>query len=486
MLDLIQLSHQSEYPLFDLALNDGKQLTALNVVRCVANKRLVCSGHWNGEPIFAKLFIGHQAERYAARDAAGVRHLSKAGILTPPLLHTGSTENAVVLIFKAIVDGQSAEAIYHASTFPERFSLAKQLVATLAAHHNAGLLQTDLHLKNFLITGECIYTLDGDAIKPLSGILVRNAAMRNLALLLSKFDVLEIAQWLGALAEEYLKSRPGSNKIDLKQLDHMVMRHRHRVVNGYAEKKVFRQCTDVAVSRSRHHFLAMCRDGFSTSLERQLRNAPDSLIDGPHQQKLKSGNTCTVALAEINGRKVVVKRYNIKSFWHLIGRFWRPSRAANSWSNAHRLLMHGIATAMPLALLEQRFGPLRGRAYFLAKYIESPNLADFMQDALHSGAQKQTVLHAVAELMHKLFLLQIVHGDMKASNIHIEDSRPILIDLDSLQEHKCKARFAAGHVRDVKRLIKNWENQPEVEQWLITALQKVYGDHPLLAKALKV
>lgn len=484
MPDLIQLSRQSEYPLFDLTLSDGTQLTELHVVRCVANKRLVCSGRWNGEPIFAKLFIGHQAERYAARDAAGVEWLSRAAILTPPLLHERSAEGAEILIFKAIVDGRNAESVYLASTFSERLVLAEKVVTVVAAHHDAGLLQTDLYLKNFLVESERIYTLDGDAIKPLPNILRRRAALNNLALLLSKFDVLEMALWLKPLAGIYTRSRQGRIKIDLKQLEALVMRHRHRVVDRYASKKVFRQCTDVAVSRSSRHFLAMCRDGFSTSLEHQLRNAPDSLIDGPHQPKLKSGNTCTVALAEINGRKVVVKRYNIKSFWHLIGRFWRPSRAANSWSNAHRMLMHGIATATPLALLEQRFGPLRGRAYFLAKYIESPNLADFMQDALHSGAQKQTVLHAVAELMHKLLLLQIVHGDMKASNIHIEDSHPILIDLDSLQEYKCKARFAAGHVRDLKRLIKNWENQPEIEQWLITALQKVYGDHPLLAKAL--
>jgi hypothetical protein len=74
---------------------------------------------------------------------------------------------------------------------------------------------------------------------------------------------------------------------------------------------------------------------------------------------------------------------------------------------------------------------------------------------------------------------------MKASNIHIESSRPVLIDLDSLQEYRCKSRFAKGHVRDLKRLIKNWEAQPEISQWLIAALQKVYGDHPLLARALK-
>jgi tRNA A-37 threonylcarbamoyl transferase component Bud32 len=484
--DLIQLSQQSASPLFDLTLSDGSRLTTLQVVRCVANKRLVCSGYWKDEPVFAKIFIGRHAQRYAARDAAGVERLAKAGILTPQLLYAGSADDAKVLIFKAIVEGKNAEVVYHVSTFPERLALAGKIVKAVAQHHAAGLLQTDLYLKNFLVAGDQIYTLDGDAIKPLPSLLRRQAALNNLALLLSKFDVVEMTHWLKPLAEIYSTVHKFGPKLDLRQLESSVMRHRYRAINRYASKKVFRQCTDIAVSQSWHHFLAISRDGCAEILESDLRDHPDGLIDGHSQKILKSGNTCTVALAEINGRKVVVKRYNIKSLWHLIGRFWRASRAAASWSNAHRLFMHGIATATPIALREQRYGPLRGKAYFLAEYIESPNLADVMQSAINSDAQKRMVLQAVAELMHKLLLLQIVHGDMKASNIQIAGARPILIDLDSMQQYRCKARFARGHVRDLKRMITNWEHQPEVKQWLITALQKAYGDHPLLAKALKV
>lgn len=497
MADLKLFSQQSADACFDLPLDNGSKLSNLRVVRRVPNKRLVCAGDWNGQPVYAKIFIGSQAQRYAARDGAGVNRLEMANIQTPALLYSGDLDSgqlvdntevisSAVLIYAAIVDGINAEEAWARSVSHEKLELAKKLVTEVARHHQAGLMQTDLYLKNFLVAGDKIFTLDGDAIKPLPKLFTKQAALGNLAILLSKFDVVEVQQWLELLLQVYVKARGWNQPINTKRIRALIMRQRHHAVNAYAEKKVFRQCTDVTVSRSWSHFLAMSQVGHSEELEHVLLKLPDSLIDGPNQQKLKSGNTCTVTLSEINGRKVVVKRYNIKSFWHLIGRFWRPSRAANSWSNAHRLLMHSIATAKPVALLEQRFGPLRGKAYFIADYIEAPNLADFMQEALHSGAQKQTVLLAVAELMHKLLLLQIVHGDMKASNIHIEDSRPILIDLDSLQQYKCKARFAAGHVRDLKRLIRNWENQLEVKQWLIAALKKVYGDHSLLAKALKV
>jgi tRNA A-37 threonylcarbamoyl transferase component Bud32 len=85
--------------------------------------------------------------------------------------------------------------------------------------------------------------------------------------------------------------------------------------------------------------------------------------------------------------------------------------------------------------------------------------------------------------MYKLMLLRIAHGDLKASNILIDAGQPLLIDLDSLREFRCKRRFEAAHVRDLKRLLKNWQDKPQVRQWLVDALQEVYGAHPLLARA---
>src|SRR5690606_11131714 len=141
--------------------------------------------------------------------------------------------------------------------------------------------------------------------------------------------------------------------------------------------------------------------------QQMLLVAPDALIEDVSRQRLKSGNTCTVALAEINGRKMVVKRYNIKSFCHRLGRLWRSSRAADSWVNAHRLLMYGISTPTPVALLEQRFGPLRGRAYFIAEYIAAPDVAQWLQSEAVTDKQKRAGLEALARLMYKLMLLQI-------------------------------------------------------------------------------
>ena len=489
MVDLFQLTREAADTPFELSLADGGLLQGLRIVRAVPNKRLVCRGVWSGQSVYAKIFIGSQALRYAARDAVGVGRLTQAGIATPALLHStdmAESNDAAgrVLIYAAIDDAMNAEQAWQQCADEQRLDLALKLVAEVAAHHYAGLMQTDLYLKNFLVQGEKLYTLDGDAIKPLPRFFAKRTALGNLALLLSKFDVLEIQAWLPNLLQAYAAGRGWRNCPDEQQMQSRIVHYRRRAVRSYAEKKVLRQCTDVMVSRSWRHFLAMSRQNPDTPLQQMLLATPDALVEDISRQRLKSGNTCTVALAEINGRKLVVKRYNIKSFWHLLGRFWRSSRAADSWVNAHRLLMYGIATPHPVALLEQRFGPLRGRAYFVADYIATPDIAQWLQSASVADDQQKPVLEVLARLMYKLMLLQIAHGDLKANNIHIDGNRPVLIDLDSLREFRCKAWFETSHVRDLKRLLRNWQDQPDVQQSLIAALQKTYGDHPLLAKAL--
>ena len=489
MVDLFQLSREAAAAPFDLSLADAGQLHDLRVVRAVPNKRLVCRGVWNSQPVYAKIFIGPQAQRYAARDAEGVGRLTRAGIATPALLHSADIAESNdaagrVLIYAAVDDAVNAEQAWQQCADEQRLDLALKLVAEVAAHHHAGLMQTDLYLKNFLVQGEKLYTLDGDAIKSLPQFFTRRTALGNLALLLSKFDVLEIQAWLPALLQAYADGRGWQSCPDEQWMQSRIAHCRRRAVRSYAEKKVLRQCTDVMVARSWRHFLAMSRQNPNAPLQQMLLAMPDALIDDISRQRLKSGNTCTVALAEINGRKLVVKRYNIKSFWHLLGRFWRSSRAADSWVNAHRLLMYGIATPASVALLEQRFGPLRGRAYFVAEYTSAPDIAQWLQSTSVADDQKKSALEALAGLMYKLMLLQIAHGDLKASNIHVDDNQPVLIDLDSLREFRCKAWFETSHVRDLKRLLRNWQDQPDVQQSLMAALQKTYGDHPLLAKAL--
>lgn len=467
---------------FVLKLADSTFLTCQKVVRVVPKKRVVCQALWQGKPVYAKLFFGENARKYAARDAAGVKWLMDANMDTPRMLYQGeaATESAQVLIFEAIAPANNAEQVWQELNQNSRLALAKKIVTEVAKHHNAGLLQTDLYLKNFLVSDDKVYTLDGDGIRKFTH-LSRDQALQNLTVIWSKFDVLDVEEWQTVLAETYSSARNWSSALNPAALANMANQHRLQAVSRYADKKVFRQCADVNVTKAQGLFTATSSDADLVKSVNLIEL--DALIQ-PHNL-LKDGNTCTVSLAEITHKKIVVKRYNIKNFWHGISRAFRSSRAAASWANAHRLNILGIATAKPMALLEQRSlsylaGGLRGKAYYLAEYLDLPDVAEYFADT-HDKAQRAEAVKNLATLFYKLFLLQISHGDTKATNIKMQGTKPVLIDLDSMRQHR-KVNVTA-HVRDLQRFMQNWQDNTSLYNAFVKTFKVVYPDDSMLIKA---
>ncbi len=459
---------------FDLPLADGSVLAVSEVVRVVPNKRVVCKALWNNQQVYAKLFIGANAKRYAQRDKRGVQALINAHIATPDLLYAGNTDFAEVLIFKAIA-AQNAEVLYQqlleSQQKQERLQLVLQLTKAMAQLHSANLQQTDLYLKNFLVEANAIYAIDGDGIQPFSALFKKRQKQRNFATLLSKLDALD-SDWIDDCYTHYCQLTGAIYSVsDYTAIYLLTQKLRKQAASRFADKKVFRTCTDVKVSQNFNHFTATSSDFDAKNLTvEQLDSALNDTKD-----RLKSGNTCTVGSAIIGNQQVVIKRYNIKNCLHGFKLGFSQSRAEKSWANAHRLAISNVATAKPLALIEARFGWIKRRAYFLSANVFAPDIAEFFaQD--HDVLTKQKVAYETALLFYKLNLLQISHGDCKASNIKILDGKPVLIDLDSMQAHTCSWWFEKKHIKDLKRLMQNWDNHPETIAIFKQAFVQAYDE----------
>lgn len=468
----------------DITLENGTTLTLLTDVRLVPARRLVCQASWQGQAVFAKLFFGPRAEAYALRDQQGVHALQAADILTPKLLAFTrvSAPNVYVLIFEAITPSQQAEALYAQAASAERQQLIQQLVMIVAKQHQAGLVQTDMYLKNFLVQSspgrDQIYSIDGDGIrKPAS--VSRQTALKNLGVLLSKVDVLELAQYLPTWLEAYAKARDWSAPPALKLMQALIQQARWQAVTSYADHKVFRQCTDVTVKQDAQQYLAVAQ-AYSTALIDLRATTLDDWMQAA--VLLKDGNTCTVALAAAANRPVVIKRYNIKDVWHGLSRMWRPSRAAISWANAHRLQLLALPTPQPAALLETRHMGLRGKAYFISEYVDAPDLAEAFK-TVAEDVQLTALVEAVVQLCYRLYLLRISHGDFKATNIKVQDGQPLLIDLDSMQQHRSAYFAQRAHVKDLQRLMQNWKDDTSLYNAFIQSFKMVYADHAPLIQA---
>lgn len=465
----------------EVSLDDGSVLSAMRVVRHVPLKRCVCHARWQGLPVYVKLFFGDKAAQYASRDVSGVESLQSANILTPKILHQGELKQlkAVAVVFEEVVDSKNAEAVWLGASESERLTLAKQLVQTVAEHHEAGLVQTDLYLKNFLIKHDDIYTIDGDGIRHFND-LPKQKALDNVSQLLSKFDVLMLDQYLPVLLNGYAKVRVWRESPSAVEIKKRADVARRKATVSYADNKVFRQCTDVNVVKTKYVFAAI-RSHYSTLALPQNPVALDACVTS--ENIIKDGNTCTVALAKVDNLSVVIKRYNIKGFWHGLGRAFRQTRAATSWANAHRLQLLDLETAKPIALIETRKFGLRGKAYFLTEYVDAQDMTEFFRQTSDSVLRAQAVKQLV-QLFYRLYLLNISHGDMKATNIKVlADGKPLLIDLDSMQQHQYDFFAKNAHARDLRRFMQNWKDVPSLYNAFVKVFKVVYADHAPLAMA---
>lgn len=476
----LDLLAQHELHSADITLENGTTLTLLTDVRLVPARRLVCQASWQGQTVFAKLFFGLRSEAYALRDQQGVNALEAANILTPKqlTLTRASVPNVYVLIFEVITPSQHAEALYAEASSSERKQLIQQLVVIVAKQHQAGLMQTDMYLKNFLVQATNVYSIDGDGIRKTAS-LSRHAALKNLGVLLSKVDVLELKQHLPAWLDVYAKVRGWPAPPPLKTMQALIQQARWQAVARYADHKVFRQCTDVTVKQDAQQYLAVAQ-AFSSDIVDLRETTLDSWMQ--NAELLKDGNTCTVAFATIATQPMVIKRYNIKNIGHRLSRMWRASRAAVSWANAHRLRLLGLPTPQPIALLETRTMGLRGKAYFLSEYIQAPDLAESF-GTITDKVERAALVKAVVQLCYRLFLLQISHGDFKATNIKVLAGQPILIDLDSMQQHRWDFFANRAHVRDLQRLMQNWKHDTSLYNAFIKSFKVVYDDHTPLQQA---
>ncbi|MEZ0287661.1 MAG: hypothetical protein ACAH05_01725, partial [Methylophilus sp.] len=78
---------------------------------------------------------------------------------------------------------------------------------------------------------------------------------------------------------------------------------------------------------------------------------------------------------------------------------------------------------------------------------------------------------------YQFYLLQISHGDLKASNLQVNPQGQIIVmDLDSMQQHRCARHALRAHAKDIRRLLQNWKDDTSLYNALLQSFHKVYVD----------
>jgi tRNA A-37 threonylcarbamoyl transferase component Bud32 len=434
------------------------------LVRELPGKRMVFSGTWQDRPVIAKLYpASTSAQKHWAREKNGIEALAGAGVTTPQLLHTGQlADGSYLLVLDRLLHARTALQWWQTlKSQADRQGFLLQLVELTAGLHETGLVQRDLHLENFLVSGQQIFAIDGDSISVRgNGPLDLKTSSRNLALLYAqlppKFDSLVE----GASLHYALRRRISSEGL-LARLRMDLPKVRQRRRRKYVTK-CYRTCSEFIRDSNTRQVAVSRRDVQGETLYRLLKD-PDAFMRGG--ELIKDGNSSTVVRVQADASDWIIKRYNIKNPWHAMKRCLRPSRAWVSWGNAHRLEISGIPTPRAIAMIEKRFGPFRSTGYYVCDYLDGPDAASFFHDEAVSVADKEHAADEFVILFDLIRKLGIYHGDCKASNFLLIDNTPWVLDLDAMREGGLVAHVRRRHRTDRQRFLGNWQSHPELLCW---------------------
>lgn len=153
----------------------------------------------------------------------------------------------------------------------------------------------------------------------------------------------------------------------------------------------------------------------------------------------------TVKCCEINGRRIVIKRYGrLTAFNRLVYGTIRRSKSKRAYLYAQRLLRMGFNTPAPIASYDVRRRGLLDKSYFVCEYTDYIPLNTVMGGDIIKPEVRE-VLNAFVEYAVRLHNAGIMHRDFNTGNILFKkiDGRYdfTLIDINRMYfRRKLKAR----------------------------------------------
>ncbi|MHB1222121.1 MAG: lipopolysaccharide kinase InaA family protein, partial [Gammaproteobacteria bacterium] len=402
-------------------------------------------------------------------DAAGVKVLIENKVPTPGILYQGVSEDKriQVVLLERIFDSQNLEELWlDRQSLDELLPVMQAVMTELATQHVLGLMQNDAHLKNFLATEKHIYTLDGDQIQRFPEMLNKKTSMQNLALFLAQLGV-GLDAYQEKLFLYYAKLRGWLLKLEDRTFLFLEIKKCNEQRWQRFEKKIFRDCTDfVSLHKWKAH--GMYNRQYTGPEFLAFLQHPDALIDQVEGANLlKAGRSSTVVKVELDRRTLVIKRYNMKNMLHRIRRCLRPTRALVSWRLAQKMRLFGVRTAKPVAFIENKYLGFRGKSYYVTEYIPGMDIGEYFTAHRDDKSLVSAMVTKVSVLLKSLLKLEITHGDLKSTNILIDEkARPVFIDLDGANEHLSLSGLRSAWHKEIKRFLRNFKGDIELQEKL--------------------
>jgi tRNA A-37 threonylcarbamoyl transferase component Bud32 len=341
---------------------------------------------------------------------------------------------------------------------PNHRELVQKVIDLVHQLSQAKLGHSDLHLGNFLLSGERIFLLDGYAVRT-SGLQVK--------------DILLLGHSARRFATTGDLLRGWNN---LTTGGAMPMRNS-------ASPRFYRKFLE-RTTRNNHYFGKMNDGGWSGHFVKQMKFsrrfsiASRMMFDQPQWQEawrdllaridadqldiIKRSRSGDVLSGEmvLGGRpiSVIVKRPKKKFWYRHLNSIGRAGRARRSWTKAWKLYIRGIHAEFPLLLMEKSTLGYVTDSIIVFEQMRGETLAKIDLDALQKP-QREMMFHRVGRTLRKLEANGFAHFDAKATNWIIQPDEksgavPILIDVDGVRHYSWRG---AG----IERLLRSMRDHPQ-------------------------
>ena len=122
---------------------------------------------------------------------------------------------------------------------------------------------------------------------------------------------------------------------------------------------------------------------------------------------------------------VCVKHYQYRGIRYVLKSLFAKTRARKSWIAGNALLVRGISTPLPQALVERKIGPFVVESFLITQWLSGAReLNDYithLEQKSLSPAVKHAFITSLAETVRSLHERGVYHADLKSTNILVQE-----------------------------------------------------------------
>ena len=334
----------------ELTASDGQRqaLCCQKSLRSIPHRRTVYDATWQGRAVIVKCFEDFWGEYRCRREKRGLEQLLARGLDVPKVLRVGkdSAGRPILVIEKIAHAVDVLTAVQSAWSHEEAKATLAALFGALARMHQAGVVQNDLHLGNFLAADSKIYAIDPAYMKFRTTPIAARKSRCQIAMLMAAIPR-QYRVWEAEFLEAYCAVRGWTYKSGLLDtIRHLTARRREQHLPR-ALKKTLRNSKSFFVLNVPPYRGVFYKKAFDEQSARRM-------ID-----RVEAIRACgeLAGVVEMGGQNYGWVCYRPKN--RILGLWYRlaGTGARRDWLAGWKAVYTGGSVPKPVALVEFRYGP---------------------------------------------------------------------------------------------------------------------------------